>query len=120
MSYTDSVALSVLKEFDFMNRRGFLLGGTAMVGSGALALGGTSWSGGATAASAGVFEVVKSEAEWRKILSPQQYRILREEGTEYAHSSPLLNEKRAGNFVCAGCGWGWAACPAKVYRTDMA
>ena len=86
-----------------MNRRGFLLGGTAMIGGGVLAFGGTTLGGGGAAASPGVFEIVKSEAEWREILTPQQYRILREEGTEYAHSSPLLHEKREGTFACAGC-----------------
>ena len=86
-----------------MNRRGFLLGGTAMIGGGALAFAGTTLSGGATAASQDGFEVVKTDAEWRQILTPQQYRVLREEGTEYAHSSPLLHEKRAGTFACAGC-----------------
>ncbi len=86
-----------------MNRREFLFGSTAIVGGGALAFGGSSFIGGATAAAPGGFEIVKSEAEWRKHLTPQQYRILREEGTEYAHSSPLLHEKREGTFACAGC-----------------
>jgi peptide-methionine (R)-S-oxide reductase len=45
-----------------------------------------------------------SEAEWRKRLTPEQFRILREEGTEAPGSSPLLHEKRNGTFVCAGCG----------------
>ncbi len=42
--------------------------------------------------------------EWRKRLGPQAYHVLREEGTEYAGSSPLDHEKRPGVFVCAGCG----------------
>lgn len=46
----------------------------------------------------------KSDEEWRKTLSPEQYRILREQGTEYAGTSPLNHEKRAGTFHCAGCG----------------
>jgi peptide-methionine (R)-S-oxide reductase len=41
--------------------------------------------------------------EWRKLLSPPQYEVLRQEGTERAGSSPLDREKRAGVFVCAGC-----------------
>ena len=49
------------------------------------------------------FEVMKSEAEWRKILTPAQYRVLREEDTERAGSSPLDREKRKGTFHCAGC-----------------
>jgi len=43
------------------------------------------------------------DAEWRKRLTPERYNILREEGTERAHSSPLNKEKRAGKYHCAGC-----------------
>ncbi len=49
------------------------------------------------------FEFTRTPAEWRALLSPAQYRILREEGTERAGSSPLDKEKRAGIFHCAGC-----------------
>lgn len=49
------------------------------------------------------FEITKSDAEWRRILTPQQYYVLRQHGTEYAGSSPLDGEKRAGVFHCAGC-----------------
>jgi len=42
--------------------------------------------------------------EWRERLSDKQYKILREEGTEYAGSSPLNAEKREGTYHCAGCG----------------
>ncbi|HET9045509.1 MAG TPA: peptide-methionine (R)-S-oxide reductase MsrB [Casimicrobiaceae bacterium] len=45
----------------------------------------------------------RSNTEWKKVLSPQQYDVLREEGTERPGSSPLNNEKRAGVYVCAGC-----------------
>ena len=41
--------------------------------------------------------------EWKKRLTPQQYEVLREEGTERAGSSPLDREKRKGTFACAGC-----------------
>ncbi|MEJ2619104.1 MAG: peptide-methionine (R)-S-oxide reductase MsrB [Candidatus Thiodiazotropha sp.] len=44
-----------------------------------------------------------SEAEWRKRLTPEQFRILRQEGTEAPGSSELLHEKRKGTFVCAAC-----------------
>jgi peptide-methionine (R)-S-oxide reductase len=44
-----------------------------------------------------------SKEEWRKRLDPNQFHILREEGTERPGSSPLNNEKRPGVFVCAGC-----------------
>lgn len=48
--------------------------------------------------------ITKTEAEWRGLLTPEQYYVLREEGTERAFTSPLNNEKRAGTFCCAGCG----------------
>lgn len=49
------------------------------------------------------FPLKKSEAEWRKLVSPAAYRVLFEEGTERAGSSPLNDEKRAGTYVCAAC-----------------
>ncbi len=49
------------------------------------------------------FEVNLSDAEWRAKLSPEQYAILRHEGTERPYTSPLNTEKRAGIFSCAGC-----------------
>lgn len=45
----------------------------------------------------------KSEEEWRKILTPEQFIILRKEGTERPYTSPLLNIKEKGEYVCAGC-----------------
>jgi peptide-methionine (R)-S-oxide reductase len=44
------------------------------------------------------------EEDWRKRLTPDQFRVLREHGTERAGTSPLNSEKRAGMFHCAGCG----------------
>lgn len=55
------------------------------------------------AAAPGPFEIVKTEAEWRKVLTPEQFRVLRGHDTERAGSSPLDAEKRAGTFHCAGC-----------------
>jgi peptide-methionine (R)-S-oxide reductase len=49
------------------------------------------------------YEVNKSDAEWKKILSPAAYDVLRRQGTEYPGTSPLLNEHRKGIFSCAGC-----------------
>ncbi|MEO8039072.1 MAG: peptide-methionine (R)-S-oxide reductase MsrB [Betaproteobacteria bacterium] len=49
------------------------------------------------------FEIVKTDAQWRKELTPEQYRVLRQHGTERAGSSPLDHEKRVGSFVCAAC-----------------
>ncbi|KQO80680.1 MAG: peptide-methionine (R)-S-oxide reductase MsrB [Methylobacteriaceae bacterium] len=47
---------------------------------------------------------IRTEEEWRAALTPEQYRVLREHGTERAGTSGLNAEKRAGTFVCAGCG----------------
>jgi peptide-methionine (R)-S-oxide reductase len=51
----------------------------------------------------GKFAVTKTDAEWKKQLSPAAYRVLRQEDTERPFSSPLDKEKRKGTFVCAGC-----------------
>ena len=52
---------------------------------------------------ASAFAVTRSDAEWRKILSPAQFAVLRRSGTERPYSSALLKEKRQGVFACAGC-----------------
>src|SRR5262245_61036640 len=54
-------------------------------------------------ARAETFEITKTEAEWRAILSDAQYAVLRQEDTERPGTSPLLEEKRKGTFHCAGC-----------------
>ena len=59
-------------------------------------------SGGATPSLR--FAVNHTPAEWRKILGPQRYSVLREAATERAYTSPLLKEHRKGVFTCAGCG----------------
>jgi peptide-methionine (R)-S-oxide reductase len=50
------------------------------------------------------FAVMKSDEEWKTELTPEEYKVLREHGTERAFTSPLNMEKRDGMFVCAGCG----------------
>ena len=45
----------------------------------------------------------KSEEEWRAILTPEQFQVLREEGTERPFTSELNDEKRKGQYLCAGC-----------------
>ena len=47
--------------------------------------------------------IERSDAEWRQLLTPEQFRVLREEGTEPAWTSALNAEKRKGSYVCAGC-----------------
>ena len=81
-----------------MNRRQFLLQGSA-----ALAGAATLPTAMPALAQAGPDKIVKTEAEWRKQLTKDQFYVLREEGTERAFSSPLNNEKRKGTYVCAGC-----------------
>ena len=49
------------------------------------------------------FEVTKTDAEWRAQLTPEQYRVLREHGTERAGTSPLDKQYGKGTFACAGC-----------------
>lgn len=79
-----------------VNRRELLKG--AAFAAIALQLG-----GGRAFAATGSFPITLTDEEWRKRLTPDQYEVLRKEGTEYPGSSPLLHEKRRGNFACAGC-----------------
>ena len=58
---------------------------------------------GAKAFAAESYAVTYSDAEWRQRLSPEQYAVLRQAGTERPYSSPLLNEHHKGAFACAGC-----------------
>lgn len=59
---------------------------------------------GGGSAEAASYPVRFSEAEWRRRLTPEQFRVLREKGTERPGSSPLLKEHRRGTFVCAADG----------------
>lgn len=70
-------------------------------GMGAIAL--TFGCGEGADARKGKFAFTKTDAEWRKILSPAAYKVLRQEDTEWPYSSSLETEKRKGTFVCAGC-----------------
>ena len=54
---------------------------------------------------------VKSDAEWRAALTSEQYRVLREKGTERAFSGELWDEHRSGSYRCAGCG-------AELFQSD--
>jgi peptide-methionine (R)-S-oxide reductase len=51
-----------------------------------------------------VEKIKKSDAEWKKELTPEQYRVLREQGTERPFTGELLKEQRKGEYVCAACG----------------
>ncbi|HEY0044574.1 MAG TPA: peptide-methionine (R)-S-oxide reductase MsrB [Allosphingosinicella sp.] len=77
---------------------------TALGTGAAAAIGGFFfWNSRPGEAATGNFPVKMSDAEWRKRLSPEAYRVLRQAATERAGSSPLNKEKRAGTFVCGGC-----------------
>ena len=54
---------------------------------------------------AGRLRVVKTDAEWKRVLTPDQYAVLRQAATERPFSNPLNNEHRRGIFYCAGCNW---------------
>lgn len=61
-------------------------------------------SGSTTAMATETFEVTHTEEEWKERLTAEQFRVLREAGTERAGTSPLNDEKRNGTFICAACG----------------
>jgi len=50
------------------------------------------------------YEVTRTDEEWRRLLTPEQYEVMRAHGTEAPGSCALNYEKRAGTFACAGCG----------------
>ncbi|MDG4647583.1 peptide-methionine (R)-S-oxide reductase MsrB [Roseibacterium sp. SDUM158017] len=81
-----------------MNRRTFLAASTSL---GAVALG-ASRALAATVAE-GPFEITRTQAEWRAMLSETQYAVMREGATEPPYSSPLNDEDRRGTFHCRGC-----------------
>ena len=85
-----------------MTKRQVLFSGAAFAGLTALAA--RFGVGGAQSEESGeTFEVTKTDDEWRAILTPQQFNVLRKEGTEHPFTSPLLEEHRDGVFACAGC-----------------
>lgn len=79
-----------------VSRRFVMLGGTTiLMGANTMAV--------TAPTTTATFEVTRTDEEWRRLLTPAQYDVLRKHGTERAFSSPLEGEKRAGVFVCAGC-----------------
>jgi peptide-methionine (R)-S-oxide reductase len=93
-----------------LNRRNFLI---STVTAGAVA-GLSTWSlaaswgqqrtGNNRSKAKGVEKVTKTDAEWKQILTPEQYQITREKGTERPFSSPLNNIHEKGTFECVACG----------------
>lgn len=86
-----------------MQRRAFL---TVVIGVVPVAVAGCSAQAeqpGSQGKGAAAFEVTKTEAEWRQMLTPAQFSILRKHNTERPGSSPLNDEHREGTYHCAGC-----------------
>jgi peptide-methionine (R)-S-oxide reductase len=86
-----------------MTRRGWLswLSGLGLTGMAASAASDKK----SAALPAGIEPVKRSDAQWKQRLSPAQYAVLRQEGTERPFTSPLNDEKRKGRYLCAGCDW---------------
>jgi peptide-methionine (R)-S-oxide reductase len=80
-----------------LSRRAWLVGGGSVAVLAALW-----WMRGGDV-QAGPFEIIKSDDDWRRLLSPAAYNVLRHHATERPYSSALNGEKRAGAFACAGC-----------------
>lgn len=83
-----------------MNKRKFL---TAIVALASVPLVSRKLLGASMENPAKIEKIHKTEAEWKQLLTPGQFNILREEGTERPFTSPLNGEKRQGTYVCAGC-----------------
>ena len=94
-------------------RRLLLSGGTALAALAAVSQwrslasaqthGAASPAAGTASGPAEHFDVMHTDAEWHKLLTPAQYEVLRNEGTERPFTSPLNDEHRNGRFACAGC-----------------
>jgi peptide-methionine (R)-S-oxide reductase len=84
-----------------MKRRYLLLAGTTLTSVGLFHY--FSSKSQSASLSQGAIAVTKTEKEWRRILTPEQFRVLREYGTERAGSSPLDHHYDAGTYSCAGC-----------------
>ncbi|HEY9598537.1 MAG TPA: peptide-methionine (R)-S-oxide reductase MsrB [Cyanophyceae cyanobacterium] len=85
-----------------MNRRHFLQASAALIG----AIGLSRYlhrSSRVMATKNNDFEITKTEEEWRKVLTPEQFSVLRKHGTERAFTSPLDKQYGKGTYVCAAC-----------------
>ncbi len=87
---------------------------------------------GAASKSKGIKKVIKTDAEWKQLLTPEQYNVMRQKGTEAPYSSPLNDIHDAGNFECAACelplfssetkfnsGTGWPSFWAPIKRENV-
>ena len=66
----------------------------------------------------GVKKVTKTDAEWKQILTPEQYRVMREKGTEMPFTSPLNEKKDAGTFQCAACVYHCVCCGNELFDSE--
>ena len=80
-----------------VDRRGIL----AIAGMGGIAA--IAWNASAPASASRRFEITRADSDWRRLLGPQRFAVLRQAATERAGTSALLEEHRRGAFVCAGC-----------------
>ena len=85
-----------------ISRRDIVLGGTA-VAAAIVCLGKSSNNALADSDPLGKFEIVRTDEEWRRELTTEQYAVLRRRATERPWSSSLNKESRSGTYVCAGC-----------------
>ena len=83
-----------------LSRRNLLLAGLS---AGALAVVAFRATRSTAGSSPGTFEITKTDEEWKKQLTSEQYTVLRKHGTERAFTSPLDKEYGAGSYACAGC-----------------
>jgi peptide-methionine (R)-S-oxide reductase len=86
-----------------LTRRSFALASLAVAASGWRATRSHANEEAVTTTTKTAFEVTKTPEEWRRSLSPEQYYVLREHGTERAGTSPLDKIYAAGTYLCAGC-----------------
>lgn len=84
-----------------INRRHFLLFGAATLGT--IGVSRHVFKPEAMTTSKGEFEITKPEDKWREILTPEQFRVLRKQGTEQAGTSSLDKQYDPGTYACAGC-----------------
>src|SRR6516165_2834570 len=89
---------NVRRQYRMFTRRHLLYAGTAAAALGILRLARPH----VASAEGRVYEVTHSDDEWRKLLTPEQFNVLRREGTERPFTSALLNEHHNGTFGCAG------------------
>jgi peptide-methionine (R)-S-oxide reductase len=86
-----------------MTRRSFLMQTLLVSGAAGMAAAASGFPWWKAAAESESFAVAHTDDEWRKLLTPGQFAVLRKSATERPFTSPLLHEKRRGNFACAGC-----------------